>query len=383
MAGVALMSMTGLLAEPSSRVTLFLAGDVMTGRGIDQILAHPGDPTLYERWVRNAEGYVALAERVNGPIPRRAPPDYIWGDAIAELELLGPDVRIVNLETAVTHRGEPWPGKGIHYRMHPANVATLTVAGIDAVTLANNHVLDWSREGFEQTLDALSAAGIGTAGAGRDAARATAPALIPAGAVRVVVVGLGAASSGIPLSWEARGDRPGVALLHDLSDREVDMVAERIAAVSGPADIVVVSIHWGGNWGYGVPRAHRSFAHRLVERAGVHIVHGHSSHHPLGIEVHRGRPIIYGCGDLITDYEGIGGHEAFRPHLGLMYLVTMDSVAGIVERLVLIPTRLRRFRLERANREETRWLARVLGREGSPLGTTVDVTSEGRLVVGW
>jgi poly-gamma-glutamate synthesis protein (capsule biosynthesis protein) len=90
-----------------------------------------------------------------------------------------------------------------------------------------------------------------------------------------------------------------------LSSAQVDVVAERVAAVVRTGDIVVVSIHWGPNWGYHVPSSHRRFARALIDRAGVHVIHGHSSHHPLGIEVYRNRPILYGCGDLINDYEGI------------------------------------------------------------------------------
>jgi len=109
---------------------LFLCGDVMTGRGIDQILAVPGDPTLDEPWVKDARDYVALAERANGPIPRGADPAYVWGEALAILDEERPDARIVNLETAMTTSDERAP-KGINYRMHPANAGCLAAARID------------------------------------------------------------------------------------------------------------------------------------------------------------------------------------------------------------------------------------------------------------
>lgn len=114
----------------------------MTGRGIDQILPHPVDPRLYEPWVTDAREYVGLAERANGPVPRPVDFAYVWGDALAELDAAAPDLRIVNLETAVTRNDEPWLGKGINYRMHPENVACLAAARLDCCTLANNHVLD-------------------------------------------------------------------------------------------------------------------------------------------------------------------------------------------------------------------------------------------------
>ncbi len=137
----------------------------------------------------------------------------------------------------------------------------------------------------------------------------------------------------------------------------------------------MVSIHWGPNWGYDVPPDRRRFARALIDEAGVDIVHGHSSHHPIGVEVYRDGLILYGCGDLINDYEGIGGHEEARPDLGVLYLVTLGD-AGF-EELRLIPMRLRRFRLERAGRGDVVWLAQTLRRASRPFGTRIDETSEG------
>jgi hypothetical protein len=128
-------------------IKLFLAGDVMTGRGIDQILPHPCGPVLFEDYVSSARDYVALAERAHGGIDAPVPFDYIWGDALAELRDQAPDVRIANLETAVTLSGAA-ESKGINYRMSPANVGALCAASLDCCTLANNHVLDWGETAF-------------------------------------------------------------------------------------------------------------------------------------------------------------------------------------------------------------------------------------------
>ena len=157
---------------------VFLCGDVMTGRGIDQALPHPVRPTLYEPCVRDARDYVRLAESANGPVPRPVPFEYVWGDALGELERAGTDARIINLETAVTWSEDHWPGKGIHYRMHPRNIACLTAADIDCCCLANNHVLDWGYRGLAETLRALDEAGVPRAGAGRNAAEAASPAVL-------------------------------------------------------------------------------------------------------------------------------------------------------------------------------------------------------------
>jgi hypothetical protein len=123
-------------------ITLFLAGDVMTGRGVDQILTPPSAPELHEPFVTDAREYVRLAEQVSGPVPRGVAPDYIWGDALAEWERMAPAARIVNLETSVT-RSDEYEHKGINYRMHPDNLGCLLAAQLDICILANNHVLDY------------------------------------------------------------------------------------------------------------------------------------------------------------------------------------------------------------------------------------------------
>lgn len=364
-------------------VLLCLTGDVMCGRGIDQILRHPGDPGIYEPWARSALSYVELAQERSGPIPRRVEPTYVWGEMLPVLEQIAPDVFIVNLETAVTARGRPWPEKGIQYRMHPANLDCLTVAGIDVAVLANNHVLDWSEPGLDETLDVLHAAGIAPVGAGRNVEEAWRPVAVgtPSGS-RVLVLAAGTASSGIPWDWAADERRPGVALLPDLSENTVKRIAAIVRSVARPGDIVVVSVHWGENWGYGIGQDRRWFAHQLVDRAGVHVVHGHSSHHPLGIEVYRGRLIVYGCGDLLTDYEGIWGHERYRGDLGALYLPTIDDT-GALRRIELVPTKVERFQLTRPPPDDVRWLATALDREGASLGTTVVAGDSGRLAVSW
>lgn len=372
---------TDAATAPRAAVELFLAGDVMLGRGIDQIQAHPGDPRLYEPEVDSALRYVELAERAHGPIPRRVAPSYVWGDALEALERARPDARIVNLETAITTSATPLP-KGINYKMHPANVACLEAVAVDACTLANNHVLDWGEPGLLDTLAALERAAIRSAGAGRDLAGAGAPAVIGlAGKGRVLVLAFASTTSGVPHDWAAADGRPGVNLLPDLSPATVTAIPARVRAMKEPGDVVVASIHWGGNWGYQVPRAQVELAHALIEEAGIDIVHGHSSHHAKAIEVHRGRPILYGCGDFLTDYEGIPGYEAFRDDLTVMYLPTLEAGSGRLLELRLEVFRLRRFRLERAPHEDVCWMRDTLDRESAPFGARVVEAGDGLRVL--
>jgi poly-gamma-glutamate capsule biosynthesis protein CapA/YwtB (metallophosphatase superfamily) len=383
---VTALSQTGDDQEPAparDTLTLFLGGDVMTGRGIDQLLPHPSDPRLFESHATSALDYVRLAERANGPIPRPVGPAYIWGEALEELDRIRPDARIVNLETSVTTSDQPWP-KGINYRMHPANIGCLTAAGIDCCVLANNHVLDWGRAGLQETLATLAAAGVRAAGAGVTRETAKAPAVIEVqGKARVLVFGFGTRSSGIPLAWAAREEQPGVNLLEDLSERTVARIANQVWALKQPGDIVVASVHWGGNWGYEVPTEQRAFAHGLVEVAGVDVVHGHSSHHAKAVEVYDGRLILYGCGDLLNDYEGIGAYEAFRDDLALMYFVALAPATGHLVRLATTVLQIRRFRLQRASRADTLWIGNVLTREGARFGTRAEPTGSSALMLGW
>lgn len=368
--------------QPSRGVTLFLCGDIMTGRGIDQILPHAGRPGLFEPCVRSAQGYVRLAEKQSGPIARPVDFDYIWGDALDALRRMAPDLRIVNLETAVTTSEDAWPDKGIHYRMHPDNLPCLTAAGIHCCVLANNHVMDWGYQGLQETRDSLRRAGIATAGAGLDAAEAAAPAMLEvAGRGRVLVFAFGTADSGVFPEWSAGPGRPGVNFLPDLTARSLQTVARQVREAKLAGDLVVASIHWGANWGFRIPAQQRNFAHRLIDAAAVDVVHGHSSHHVKGIEVYRGKPILYGCGDFLNDYEGICGHEQFHGDLALMYFPTIE--AGRLARFALTPTQTRRFRANPAPESGVRWLMATLNREGQQFGTQVSRLAEQDLLLHW
>jgi poly-gamma-glutamate capsule biosynthesis protein CapA/YwtB (metallophosphatase superfamily) len=361
---------------------LFLCGDVMTGRGIDQVLPHPCDPALHEGYVESALGYVRLAERHNGPIPRPVEPAYIWGAALDEWARAKPDLRVVNLETSIT-RSEDFADKGINYRMSPQNAECLAAAAIDCCVLANNHVLDWGREGLRDTLAALQHLNIKTAGAGRDLGEASAPAVLPvAGKPRVLVFSYGLPSSGVPRDWAARPEASGINFLPDLSIRSAERVCAAIARAHRPGDVVVVSLHWGSNWGYEVPDEQVRFAHALIDRAGVSLVHGHSSHHAKGIEVYRGRLILYGCGDFIDDYEGIEGYEDFRDDLAVMYFADIEADGALAE-TELVPLQIRHFRLNRAAPEDVDWVRHRLSRESRRFGVDLSETAAGRLALAW
>jgi len=369
---------------PPAPIVLFLSGDVMLGRAIDQIQPYHNDPVLYEDYIKDARDYIRLAEDANGPIRKPVSCDYIWGDALQALDRVDPDARIINLETSITQQGAPWKNKYIHYRMHPQNVACLASAKIDITLLANNHVLDWGYRGLAETLSTLEQAGIKTTGTGRDIRAASQPAIIDLkDKGRVIVSAWAHASSGVPPEWAATENKPGVNRLDKLDANAVQRISSSVNRVKQPNDIAVVSIHWGSNWGYDIPAWQVEFAHRLIDAANVDVVHGHSSHHVKGIEVYKGKLIIYGSGDLLNDYEGIGGHEQYRADLSLMYFPSVDPSTGKLVQLKMKPTQIRHLRINSAKENDALWLKDMLNREGRELGTRVKLNPDNSLVLDW
>ncbi len=378
----------------TTRVRVALAADVMLGRGIDQALESSVDPELHEPVVQDARSYIDLAEERHGRIGAPLGPREPWGDLLDTLNRLEPDTFVVNLETSVTEGGRPWPGKGIHYRMHPDNLAVLTAAGVECCTLANNHLLDYDRTGLLDTLRSLTGTGISAAGAGVNRSEAQRTAEV--GSVRVAAAGC--SDSGIPLSWAATEHESGVFYLDRLNERAVEELTRALsptgidmdgdqAAGNHPADgeeipardwsdtrrPTILSLHWGANWGHEIPGAHRRFAARLAERGSVDALFGHSSHHAKAIEVHRGVPVIYGAGDLINDYEGIAGHERYRPDLRLLYI--LDFLDGRARRITAVPFVMYRFRLHHADRADAVLVAEILG--AAPASPEFTVTRVG------
>jgi poly-gamma-glutamate capsule biosynthesis protein CapA/YwtB (metallophosphatase superfamily) len=188
------------------------------------------------------------------------------------------------------------------------------------------------------------------------------------------------ASSGIPDAWEAASGSPGVAFLTEPSVAAARDVVDHLSEYRRSDDIVVVSIHWGSNWGYEISRRQVGFAHALVD-GGVDIVHGHSSHHPRPLEVYRDRLILYGCGDFINDYEGITSHEGYRAELRLLYLVSLARSTGELVALQMIPMRTRHLQLRHASREDLDWLRGRLDRTSRPFGVRIGRGRDGALTV--
>ena len=378
---------SGTQVMSTTAITVFLVGDVMLGRGIDQILKYSCDPVLYEGSGIDANGYVTLAVRENGPLPDKSERgvSYVWGDALNILQHYKPDVRIINLETAVTLSKKPWP-KGINYRMHPKNIDVIQTAEIDCCVLSNNHVLDWDYEGLAETLATLKGANIAYSGAGHNSTEAEAPAIFEiAGKGRLLVFAGGHDSSGVPDAWKAKESKPGINVLdiHKV-DKSVEKLKEQVKKVKSDGDVVMLSIHWGGNWGWEIDDNHRNFAHAAIDKAGIDLIHGHSSHHIKGIEIYKGKLIIYGCGDFLDDYEGITGQgcDAYRDDLSFMYFPQIATSNGKLMVLRMVPTRIKHMRIHKADEKEIQWLMQTMHRECGKLGTWIKrVKDELHLVI--
>ncbi|GAA3667526.1 hypothetical protein GCM10023081_02780 [Arthrobacter ginkgonis] len=240
-------------------------------------------------------GDIMLGRLVNDRL-RRTGPGHPWGDVLPVLA--GADVRIGNLECVLSDRGIPWPGKTFHFRSDTRNVACLEAAGFDAVSLANNHVLDYDADALLDTLCTLDAHRVLHAGAGADLDAARRPALWECRGTRLGLVALTDNEPG----WEATGRAPGVHHVPiDPADARARALLEAVRDLRERTGVLIVSAHWGGNWGTAAPPAHRAFAHALID-AGADVVYGHSPHITRGIEIHRGRPILYGTGDFVDDY---------------------------------------------------------------------------------
>jgi poly-gamma-glutamate synthesis protein (capsule biosynthesis protein) len=198
---------------------------------------------------------------------------------------------------------------------------------------------------------------------------------------RLLVFSLAAATSGTPRNWAAKQNAPGVSLLNNLSEATAIRISDQIASHRQPHDVIVISIHWGPNWGYDIREEQRHFAHTLIERADVSVIHGHSSHHAKGIEVYRDRLILYGCGDFLNDYEGIQGYEDYRGDLALMYFVDIELANRNLAAVEIAPLQIWKFSLVRPSGPDVDWIRQMLDRESRKFGTSIAVISPGRLAL--
>ncbi|CAL6332490.1 unnamed protein product [Bathycoccus prasinos] len=324
----------------------------MPGRGVDAVMPSPCAREIREGFCKDAFDYARLAEQKQkrrfADTKKKVSARDVLGEVAKVIERFEPHARMLNLETSVTKKSSFYPHKGINYRASEENMfALLEVLKPDIVSLANNHAMDFSREGMEDTLkffDSIEGSSdnaslglrVKRIGAGWNIADAMKPAVLenvyPYGfaparndkrGVDVAAFGLCFEDSGVPREWQSTERSMGVFLA-----TEDDKVPERLLSAiakmkkeSSNNAIVIVSVHFGSNWGFDVPRAHVTAAKALVD-AGADIVHGHSSHHAKTAMLYKKKLILFGCGEFFNDYEGIRPHPGF-PETSKLEIVLM------------------------------------------------------------
>jgi poly-gamma-glutamate capsule biosynthesis protein CapA/YwtB (metallophosphatase superfamily) len=279
-------------------------------------------------------GDCMLGRLVNEAL-ENAPPEYPWGDTLPILH--SADWRICNLECVISDRGTPWSAypKAFHFRSAAKNIAVLEAARMNGVSLANNHVLDYGYDAMFEMLEILDRAGIVHSGAGANVKQASG---LATAEICGRKLGLLAFTDNEP-EWEATADWPGVFYVPtDLNDSRAKQLLGIIRGHREVVDMLIVSAHWGSNWGYVPPKEHVVFAHALMD-AGADIVFGHSSHVFRGIESYKGRPIVYGAGNFVDDY-AVDIIE--RNDQSFIYLI--DTANRIPRGLRMYPTVIRRCR---------------------------------------
>jgi poly-gamma-glutamate synthesis protein (capsule biosynthesis protein) len=313
-------------------IRLGLAGDVMLGRLVDRFVL--ADPDI--------------------------DPVQVWGNTLPLWEAA--DLRLANLECVIASGGAPWHPKVFHFRAGPRGVAALASAGIHAVSLANNHALDFGSDALLECLALLRAASIHPVGAGATLEEAAAPAVLNADGSTVAVVAVTDAEP----QWEAGADRPGLYYVdcdrHGLRPPYREHLAGALRRAREAAEFVVLSAHAGPNWGPPTDEM-RALAHEAID-LGADLYWGHSNHTVQGIEVYRGRPILYATGDFVDDY---AVDPVDRNDLSCFFEVMVDGAQ--VVRIVLHPVRIQELHVAIAEGADAEWMHRWLGPRLAALGT--------------
>ncbi|MBI4050516.1 MAG: CapA family protein [Candidatus Doudnabacteria bacterium] len=320
---------------------LLLAGDVMLGRLVNEVLKYQ-------------------------------PANYPWSDTLPIFQ--SADFRVVNLECVISDKGRPWSAypKAFHFRSDAKNIEVLKTARIDAVTLANNHILDFEYEAMLECLEILERENIAYAGAGRDLEEAAKPAICQ---IKNLKIGVIAFTDNEP-EWEATRDRPGTFYVPiELQDERAKALLAKVKEAKRQVDILIVAAHWGPNWGYRPPKEQIPFAHALID-SGADVIFGHSGHVFRGIEIYRNRPTIYCAGDFIDDY---AIDEIERNDESFIFLLEFED--KVCKRLQLFPTIISDFQAQLAPRPRAVRIAQKMQELCEEFGTQSRWQDDGSLEI--
>lgn len=358
--------------ESNNNLSLAMVGDVMLGRLVNEVMQHPFKDDEHYAFARKM---VARRGRVLKE-GEGVEWTYPWGDTLELLQKA--DCRLINLETSVTTWNHKYPNKVFNYRMHPGNLEALKAANVEYCSLANNHIIDYSIPGMNDTVLALDSIGIKHAGAGANAEAALQPALLPVKGKTFAVFSFSDhgccqyTKDGRDL-WAAEKTKPGFNFINvDQYDISKDPLNLRTILTApkreNKAEAVIFSVHWGPNYAWMPADSIVNLAHFLIDECGVDIIHGHSAHHIQGIEVYKGKPIIYGCGDFVDDY---AVDEHYRNDNGSLYVVNLDPATLQFRSLYVYPTFIEAFQARRALGEDYKWIVHTMTKLCRRLNTKV------------
>lgn len=313
-------------------------------------------------------GDVMLGRRVNEVI-HCCGPTYPFEPLKPILEQT--DLFFVNLECAISPRLDRYSGppKAFYFRADPLAANTLTHAGVNLVSLANNHALDADVAGLRDTIAILNARKILHPGAGETFEQASAPAYLQKKNHRIAVL----AYCDHQRDFAAEGDRPGIRYV-DLSAPEIAAwLADQVHAIAPMVDHLIVSMHWQPNWAPQVLPFYRHLARRMID-AGARVVWGHSPHHFQGVEW-IGRPargiVLYSTGDLLTDY---AIDPDFRNDRQLLFQLTLSQ--GGVDSVRAYPLELELGRTAIATPDGAEWIYDRFAASCDELDTHVEEADE-------
>lgn len=299
-------------------------------------------------------GDVMLGRNVNEQI-KKSGYSFAWGNLLPLLR--STDLNTINLECAITNHTKK-AIKTFNFKTNPEHVEVLATARIDAVSLANNHVLDFGIPGLLDTLLLLSAAGISYAGAGKVEAEATKPVVLTRKNMRVALLAYTDNEPG----WKSRGNTPGI---NYLEVGELEPVKAAIDKVRSQCDLVIVSLHWGPNMRETPSQEFIDFAHAIID-SGADIIHGHSAHIFQGIEWYKGRLIMYDTGDFVDDYRV---DVVYRNDRSFLFLC--EAGRHVIHQLQLVPVVISNMQVNLATGNEYQWLLRRIVEISEPFGTVV------------
>ncbi|MDP4261375.1 MAG: CapA family protein [Bacteroidota bacterium] len=319
-----------------NRITIGLAGDVMIGRNVNEVIT--------------SKGY-----------------SYPWGDILSLLT--STDINIINLETTLTNSISKIH-KTFNFKAAPDKVSTLAKARITAVNLANNHIMDFDEEGLTETIRTLQDARIKYAGAGMDEQQAAKPVIITCRDTRIGMLGFTDNEPG----WRAGVSSCGINYINVLNSRSKEKALNSIQQLRSEADLIIVSIHWGPNMKEKPDPGFVEFAHEMIDN-GADLIHGHSAHIFQGIEVYKNKLILYDTGDFLDDYVV---DPVLRNDHSFFFIAEINKKK--FSRLHLVPVLISKCQVNLASLKDSRWSLQRMQQLSAAFGTKV--TDAGYIIPG-